>query len=298
MELVDALCSSPTAQSVVELTLASSYRRSYSTLYKAVDTFHWESLWLAEVLAPYLPAPQRRPFWLFGVDVTPQPRPFAQTLVDRGMVYQPNAVKGNRPVTIGHQYSTVALLPEAEANLSPSWLVPLMTQRVATCDDKELVGAGQIDGLLQDRHLPFQRSLCVEVGDTSYSKPAYLQANRHHPNLITVARARGTRTFYRQVVDGAADQAPGHPTWFGDVFSLKDPATWPPPDATVRLPAVSRRGKHYRSEVQAWHNLLMRGKREPKPLPMHRYPFTLVRMCSSTVMPRRFVARPACSTPE
>ena len=282
MELVDALCSSPTAQSVVELTLAPWFRRSYSTLYKALNTFHWEPLRLAEVLAPYLPAPQRRPFWLFGVDVTPQPRLFAHTLVDRGMVYQPNALKGNRPVTIGHQYSTVALLPEAEANLSPSWLVPLMTQRVATCDDKELVGAGQIDGLLQDRHLPFHWSLCVEVGDTSYSKPEYLHANRRHPNLITVVRARGTRTFYRHRVDGAAGQAPGHPTWFGDAFSLKDPTTWYPPDETVTLTSVSRRGKRYRSELQAWHNLLMRGKREPKPLPMHRgalwAPFTLVRM--------------------
>ena len=39
MELVDALCSSPAAHSPVELTLAPVYRRSYSTLYKAVDAF-------------------------------------------------------------------------------------------------------------------------------------------------------------------------------------------------------------------------------------------------------------------
>jgi hypothetical protein len=31
-------------------------------------------------------------------------------------------------------------------------------------------------------------------------------------------------------------------------------------------------------EIQAWDNLLMRGERQPKILPMHRYPFTLVRV--------------------
>jgi hypothetical protein len=278
MELIDALCSSPAAQSPVELTLAPSFRRTYSTLYKAIDQFGWEDLQLAELLAPYLPHPQQRNFWLLGVDVTPQPRPFAATLVDRGMVYQPNMVKGNKPVTIGHQYSTVALLLEAEANLSSSWLVPLMTRRVATSDDKELVGAGQIDDLLRDHRLPFHRSLCVDVGDTSYSKPEYLHANRHHHNLITIARVRSTRTFYRPALQQATNNGPGHPTWFGDEFRLPDQTTWHAADETVTLSEVSRRGKHYRVEIQAWHNLLMRGKQKPIPLPMHRYPFTLVRI--------------------
>ena len=75
------------------------------------------------------------------------------------MVYQPTHVKGNKPVTVGHQYSTVALLSEAEANLSPSWLVPLTAQRVATADDKELVGGAQIETLLNDDNLPFGNAI-------------------------------------------------------------------------------------------------------------------------------------------
>jgi len=86
------------------------------------------------------------------------------------MVYQPNLLAGNIPVTIGHQYSSVALLPEEGAHLSPSWVVPLMTTRVASSDDKEAVGAAQIDALLQDQTLPFHKELCVEVADSSYSK--------------------------------------------------------------------------------------------------------------------------------
>lgn len=278
MELIDALCSSVGAQSPVELTLAPSFRRTYSTMYKAIDEFKWDKQQLVWLLASYLPRPKQRNFWLLGVDVTPQPRPHARTLADRGMVYQPTVVKGNKPVTIGHQYSTVALLPEAEAGLSGSWLVPLMTQRVATTDDKELVGAAQIDALLKDRKLPFRHSFCVEVGDSSYSKPEYLHANRRHSNLVTIVRVRSNRTFYRQVVNERPEQRRGHPTWFGAAFSLRDAATWHPPDETRTLSEVSRRGKGYTVKIQAWRNMLMRGKQKPKALPMHRYPFTLVRI--------------------
>ena len=292
MELVDAMCSNITARSVVEYSLTPCFRRTYTALYKAIAECEWGDMQLAHLLAPYLPAPRERPFWLLGVDVTSQPRLYAYTLSDRGMVYHPNPVRGNKPVTVGRQYSTVALLPEPEKFVSPSWVVPLMNKRVATDEDKELVGADQVDALLKDPALPFHRELCVEVGDTGYSKPAYLHANRHHSNLVTIARARGNRTFYRSSVPSAGKASPGHPTWYGDPFSLKDPASWHEPDERATTTWVSRRGKTYRVEIQAWHNMLMRGKRKPKPLPMHRYPFTLVRIVSYDQAGKQVFRRP------
>lgn len=278
MELVDALSSTSNARSVVEYCLAPCFRRSYSTLYKALAEWSWHQGDLARLLAPFLPPPTQRSFWLLGVDVTPQPRPFAQTLPDRSMVYQPNLLAGNIPVTIGHQYSSVALLPEEGAHLSRSWVVPLMTARVASSDDLEAVGAAQIDTLLQDRSLPFHKQLCVEVADSSYSKPAYLHAHRKHDNLVTIVRVASNRTFYRQPEDATEAASAGHPTWYGARFSLNDPSTWPPYDSHALTQHVSRRGKRYRVEIQLWHNCLMRGQRKPKELPMQRYPFTLVRI--------------------
>ena len=279
MELVDAICSTPYARSVVEYSLAPCFRRSYSTLFKAIDEMAWEELATARLLAPYLPRPQQRSFWLLGTDVTPQPRQFAHTLADRGMVYQPNTIKGNKPVTIGHQYSTTVLLPEVEEGMSLSWVVPLLTRRVRTNEDKELVGSKQIDALLQDPPLPFGQSLCVVVGDTSYSKPACLHANGQHRHLVTIARARGTRVFYRQFVpERDANQLVGHPTWHGHRFALQEPETWHTPDDRTTFLEKSRRGNTYRIEIRAWHNMLMPGKNKPKRLPMHRYPFTLVQV--------------------
>jgi len=281
MDLVDAICSVPNARSVVEYSLAACYPRSYSTIFKAINEMDLAPLWLPYRLGPYLPRPKKWPFWLLIADVTPNPRLYAHTLKDRGIVYQPEVVKGKLPVTIGHQYSTVALGLEPEDGVSSSWVLPLLTERVATTEDKEMVASKQIEMLLQDAKLPFGLELTVEVGDSSYSKPAYLLANRRFSNLVTEVRVRGNRTFYHQYVpteEEWEERGPGHPRWYGERFSLSDPETWTEPDDALTLWETSPKGKVYRVEIQAWKNMVMTGKNKPKRLPMHEYPFTLVRI--------------------
>jgi len=280
MELVDAICSNPDARSVVEYSLTACFRRSYSTIFKAINEMEWDEATIAHLLAPYLPRPQQRLFWLLGSDVTPQPRQFARTLADRGMIHQPNPIKGNKPITVGHQYSTTVLLPEAEVGVTSSWVIPMMTRRVSTNEDKELVGSEQIEALLQDPKLPFGKSFCVDVGDSSYSKPACLHVKRHHPHLVSIARLRGTRVLYQQFEPDPAEttRSVGRPRSYGDRFALKEPDTWHQPDEQVTIVEKSGRGKRYQVQIKVWHNMLMPGKYKPKHLPMHCYPFTLVQV--------------------
>lgn len=155
-----------------------------------------------------------------------------------------------------------------------------MTSRVTTDEDKELVGSGQISALLKDSKLPLGQSLCVNVSDTSYSKPACLHANRHHPHLVTIARIRGTRVLYPQFVPAPHEtkRPVRYPRRYGERLALQEPETWHQPDEEITVTEKSRRGKTYRIEIKAWHNMLMPGKRKPKRLPMHRYPFTLVQI--------------------
>jgi hypothetical protein len=114
------------------------------------------------------------------------------------------------------------------------------------------------------------------VADSAYSKPAYLNSNRDKKNLISIVRARGTRSFCRQPdpENGSSDK--GHPTWYGTPFCLKAPETWGAPDEIAETIFVSQRKISYRVEIQAWNNLLMRGKKD---IPMHEHPFTLVKIC-------------------
>jgi len=116
MDLLDALCSNHNARHVVELSLEPAFQRHYTALFQAIGEYHPQPGELAHLAAEHLPAPKMRAFWLIGVDVTSQPREYASTLDDRTFVYKPGVIQGNKPVTIGHQYSTVALLPEKDAD--------------------------------------------------------------------------------------------------------------------------------------------------------------------------------------
>jgi hypothetical protein len=279
MDLVDALSSNTQARSVVELSLSPYFRRDYNSLFKAIAKY--QSVWvhknLAELAAPSLPQPQSRPFWLLGVDVTSCSRPYAWRLADRGYVFQPNPVRINKPITVGHQYSSVFLLPERTSPQSQHWVIPLSTRRVVKRDDKERVGAEQIRLLLQDDLLPFYKQLCVEVADSSYGKPAYLAANRDQTNLVSIIRVRSNRIFYRQPEINKDNPDP-HLPWYGARLALPEAEQWPQPDAQATTSFTSRKGRVYRVEIEAWHNLLMRGERKPDLIPMQEYPFTLLRI--------------------
>jgi hypothetical protein len=288
MDLLDALASNTAARSVVELSVSPVFRRGYSSVHDGIEHLfvpdNEESqsqerqeleLALVRLLIPYLPTPQRS-FWLLGTDVTSASRPFARTLRDRTFVYQPNQVKGVKPVTIGHQYSILAMLPEKSSPGEPLWVIPLLVNRVTSVETKREAGLAQIHRLLEDETLPFHEQFCVNVGDSDYSAVTYLGGVAPYPNLVTVARFAGNRTVYRKPSPASAE-APatkGHPTWFGASMSLKDPTTWDAPDEVADTTFTTRKGQSCTVQIEAWHDMLVRGKRD---LPMHQHPFTLVR---------------------
>jgi hypothetical protein len=277
MDLVDALSSNTQARSVVELSLNPCFRRDYNSLFKSLDEYqyYWVHQNLAELAAPYLPQPQNRAFWLFGVDVTSCSRPYAKKLADKSYVYQPNPIRTNKPITIGHQYSSVCLLPERMSQ-SPNWVIPLSNRRVVKWDDKEGAGAEQIRLLLEDTNLPFYQQFCVEVADSSYSKPDYLLSQQRQFNLVSIVRVRSNHIFYRKPVM-ATKVGRGHPTWYGPRFALQNPASWPTPEVKLTTTFLSRKKQVYQVKIEAWDNLLMRGGRHPHGLLMHNYPLRLIR---------------------
>jgi hypothetical protein len=288
MELIDALCSQTSARSVVELSLEASFHRAYSSVYAAIDGFFKETEpeeeaekrreWreeLQRIIAKQVPPPEQEPYWMFATDATSISRQFAKTLEDRGYVYEPNAVAGNAPVTIGHQYVTCVHLPERGAE-DPPWVVPLVVERVSSQAKETEVGAALLDMVMDDETLPWYGKLSVHVGDSRYSTPQYLSVSGTYEDLVTISRLRSNRTVYCQPEPEACNTGKGHPTWFGEAFKLPDPTTWHNPDESVELPYPDYEGRSQALHLQAWHDMLMRGKRN---CPMHEHPFTLVRVC-------------------
>jgi len=136
MDLLDALSGNMTAGTPVELCEHPSFRRGYSALYKAIKQLFVPSnpnaavaerkqfqKSLLKAISPLIKAPTTRNFHLFGLDTTPIPRPFSPTLPDRTYIHQPNTIKGNKPINIGHQYSLFSFLPESEGsqNIPCDW---------------------------------------------------------------------------------------------------------------------------------------------------------------------------------
>jgi hypothetical protein len=284
MEVLDALTGNTSARSVVELSLAPDFRRTYSSVYAAIGACFTiakpehrrrREQTLLRLIAAHLTAPQPRKFWLFGMDATAIPRIFAPTLPDRGFVHCANPIGGNKPITIGHQYSLLACLPDKRPGVDPAWIVPLLWRRIATQETEIQVGVAQVATLLADARLPFHHDLCVQVEDSRYSVAAFLSPMAQHANLVTITRLRGTRTLYRQAPPGAVARQAGHPTWYGQPFDLQDATTWGAPAETAETSYTSRRGRTYTVQIQAWRDLLMRGQRGR---PMHKQPFTLLRV--------------------
>ena len=180
----------------MELSLSPHFRREYPSVYSAIQGFNLSPEAQRELLGMIAPEPEERPFWLFSTDTTPHPRPYAKTLADRSYVHAPTPLKSNKPVTVGHAYSTVVILPEKEAG-DPPWVIPASARRVKSQEDVELVGAEQLDELLTDPAMPWHGELVVHVGDASYSKLLFLWRLLQHSDTVGVKRVRSNRVFYR-----------------------------------------------------------------------------------------------------
>jgi hypothetical protein len=286
LDLLDALASNTQARSPVELSLNPLFRRQYGSIYDAVDSFfvpppraearvarRAHELRLVRLLADLLPRPHQRKFWLFGIDRTPAPRRFAETLADRSYVHQPNALRGNQPVTLGHDYSVLAALPE-KAPATPPWLLPLWVRRIASHETANQVALAQIQTLLSEATLPFQNDLCVQVEDSGYSGVPFLGPVAALANLVSVIRLASNRVVYYPPPRSELAPTAGHPTWYGLRFALNDVATWGPPDQTAHTTFTTRHGQTYTVQLQGWTNMRVRGA---KGVAMHLHPFTLVR---------------------
>ena len=290
IELIDSLSSNHNCSSPVELSESELFQHHYSSIYKGInesffddkeankDNKKQQRKQLHQLIFSTLNQQIDLPFNLLGLDSTPLPRPYAEHLKDRGFVYQPNTILGNKPINIGHKYSVLSYLIKDLITAS-NWSVPIDGKRITSFDTDIEVGLEQIRSFFDNCEHDIQDKLSVLVADTSYSNKDFLSPLSDYNNLVIISRVRSDRVFYRAInQDNIPQKKIGHPTWYGDKFDLKEPQTWWNEDEQFSASITNKKGEIIKINIKSWHNLVMKGDKIKK---MHNYPFNLLQISLS-----------------
>ena len=276
IELVDALSSNTQATSPVQLTENQSYTRHYSTLTSVISSFYKPKTkkpdeyqqQLAEAkkkiqntLCQHIELDYEPAYHLFGIDVTPDPRPYAKKVDDRGFIKINEVVNSGRPVTIGHNYSTVGYLTKEGI-----WVLPVAMDRVPTTEKETVFGIKQWCSIIKDENNHFIDKRSIGVFDAAYSSAYGVAAfNAEQPgNSVFIARLRGTRVLQRPYTGQQSGK--GRPIVFDkkNTFSLQKEETWGKPDHSGTCPWITKKGKNLLVSIEVWCNLRMRGHNDAK----------------------------------
>jgi hypothetical protein len=218
-ELTDAVLLTRSAYSLADLSLSPVFRRRWPSIYEALQDCRPQRQKLMRLYIEQMPLDVRP---LIAVDHTPWPRPDAVTLQERTIEHQATAIFGNRPITKGEGFSTIAWIPEA----SGSWALPLRHERITSWETPIDKGAWQLRQVC--KYLPVRP---ISMWDSEY----------------------GCAPFVLKTADIAADKlmrlrsnlclwsAPppysgiGRPRIHGAKFKLNDPQTWGEPVKDIEV---------------------------------------------------------------
>lgn len=95
-------------------------------------------------------------------------RPDAVTLKERTIEHTSTAIAGNKPITIGQGYSTIAWIPED----SGSWALPLRHERITSWDNPIEKAVGQLKKVCE-----FMPSRPISVWDSEYGCVPFVLKN-------------------------------------------------------------------------------------------------------------------------
>jgi hypothetical protein len=211
-DLLDALTVAGHVSSPVALSEETPFRRKFSSIF---DTLRHAELDFDQLLpALYEQQPssneQIAGFEVYAVDTTPNERPEAETLADRGSL----KAQKDEPVRYGHKYSWLTRL----VNRGTSWVAPVDVQRVATELSDSQVGAVQVQELDQRNPKPK-----VVVADSLYANHIFLAVFQLVKQVFVLVRLRSNMVFYEQPPPHPKGTK-GAPAKHGPKFKLSDPS--------------------------------------------------------------------------
>lgn len=246
-DVCDALASRPErVLMLAELSLEPECRRGHGGVYDALNS--------GDVIIGRL----RRavdavplPAWDDGrirlaADLSNWLRPDAATSPERLFCHCHGRGKGNAQMIPGWPYSWIAALEPGRT----SWTLPLDAARLGPADDATEVTAAQVrdvvERIVAAGHWKEGDPPVLAVFDSGYdlTRLAWLLAGLP---VEVAGRLRSNRVMHAPAPDREPG-TPGRPAEHGPRLALKDPGTWPEPDAA----AVTETSRYGTAEARAW----------------------------------------------
>lgn len=286
MDLIDALAATATTDSVVKLSLSSLFARTYSSLTDVLSSLFRTNLktpptdeekqtqafkvtqLLAERCAPGALESEKDPV-LFAIDCTANSRIYANKVDDRTNVHAPNHVPGQKPITIGHEYSVLVHLPNRPEDRDLHWVVPLSVRRVRSDQSGPQVGLMQLEEIVN--RTDFKAHFCISVTDAAYSTKDWVIGIDKWPHVVQIARVRSNRKFFRLPVPNSQTRR-GRPQEYGEELVLQEPSE---PDLEEVTTMITRKGREYQVLLQRWNDVVMQGSKTER---THEHPFDLLKV--------------------
>jgi hypothetical protein len=236
LDLVDALTVAGHVDSPVALSEETPFQRKFSSVYDALQHGEFDFDLLQQALLTFQPddSEQIAGYEVYAVDCTPNERPEARTLEDRGSL----KAQKNEPVRYGHKYSWLVRLVQR----GTSWAAPVDVRRVSTDSTDSKVASVQVQELDQRNPKPK-----VVIGDSLYSNHVFLSGFLVVKHAFALVRLRCNLVFYEQPALRVKGQK-GRPAKHGARFKLSAPSRSPDRNETFLLGEQTVR-------LQAWQGL-------------------------------------------
>ena len=236
MDLIDALTVARHVDSPVALSIETPFRRRFSSVYDVLREKVLDSQVLHQLLHQAQPDDAERVagFRVYALDTTPNERPTAETLPDRGLLKD----RSDEPARIGFKFSWLGRLIQR----GTSWIAPWDVQRVATTQTENQLARQQVAALAQTETEP-----TVIVADSRSASHVFLGIFATLRHLVALVRLRNNQVLYERPVPKEPG-AKGAPRKHGVRFKLAAPAR--PPDRTAQWQVAGQA-----VQLQAWLGL-------------------------------------------
>ncbi len=215
-DLMDAVLTSPRVNSFVELSLSPVFRRAWSSIYAGLRDSRPRRQKLMKHYIEQVGSEERP---VLAGDHTAWSRPEAVTLKDRTIEHQPTQIAGNKPIAIGHGFSTIAWIPQAQG----SWALPFSHERITSFETPLSRAAFQLRQVC--KHLPVRP---IAVFDSEYGNASFVKQTAGIAADLLL-RLRPNMCLWEAPPPYSGK---GRPKVHGDKFKLADKSTWRDPTAT------------------------------------------------------------------